>query len=79
MALCGSSRLNFVLKLLYLLLHAYTKHSTAARLWISLMESISSDGAEASKVQSLGPFEVYIYIFGRLVAYKNWGLIDAWN
>ena len=53
MALCGSSRLNFVLKLHYHLLHAYTKHSTAARLGISLMESISSDGAEASKVQSL--------------------------
>ena len=32
MALCGSSRLNFVLKLLYHLLYAYTKYSTAARL-----------------------------------------------
>ena len=53
MALCGSSRLNFVLKLLYHLLHAYTKYSTAARLWILLMESISSDGAEVSKVQLL--------------------------
>ena len=62
MALWGSSRLNFVLKLLYHLLYAYTKYSTAARLWISVMESISPDGAEASKVQLL-LLSRFIYTF----------------
>ena len=62
MALWGSPRLSFELILLYHLLHAYTKYSTAARLSISLMESISSDGAEASKVQ-LSVLSRFIYTF----------------
>ena len=72
MALCSSSRLNFVLK------RAYTNYSTAARLWISLMESISSDGAEASKVQLL--LWRFIYTFLADWLHIRIGvLFDAWN
>ena len=79
LALCGSSRLNFVLKLLYHLLHAYTKYSTAARLWISLIESISSDGVEASKVQLL-LLSRFIYTFLADWLHIRIGvLFDAWN